>query len=356
VGRSSGARARLPGRAICGRVQFHDRGEIWRTPDGLQWERAPDEGLGRGAKSVVFPSIVFQDKLYGVRIIAGTLNDIRGLDVYRTGDGATWEKVVSEGFGVGPERNATGFLSELKGDIFLCASTYDPRVLWPNRPTERRAPHGFQLWRSSDGLQWKQVGEDGFAADSTCAVSALDVIGDSAGGMLQPDPHFRLSMGTCRPDAPTVLQRLLSPSARDCLASALQQPFCNPTVRHKPATADTAEDDSTCARDGRPAVPEQAAKALIERMKSDAAFHDEVMAVAESTAPRVHQRRRLRGHGASDRATRRGLRRVAGAPPRSHPVGGPGSVSPAVTAGRAQTAWQARPADTTAVRTAPGRP
>ena len=155
-------------------------GEIWRTADGLQWERAPDKGLGRGAKSVIFPSIVFQDMLYAVRIIAGTLNDIRGLDVYRTGDGATWKKVVSNGFGVGPERNATGFLSEFKGDIFLCASTYDPRVLLPGRPMERRAPHGFQLWRSSDGLKWKQVGEDGFGGDSTYAVMALDVIGDSA--------------------------------------------------------------------------------------------------------------------------------------------------------------------------------
>jgi len=155
-------------------------GEIWRTADGLQWERAPDKGLGRGAKSVIFPNVVFQDRLYAVRIIAGTLNDIRGLDVYRTGDGATWEKVVSEGFGVGPERNATGFLNEFNGDIFLTASTYDPRVLLPGRPTERRAPHGFQLWRSSDGLKWKQVGEDGFGGDSTYAVMALDVIGDSA--------------------------------------------------------------------------------------------------------------------------------------------------------------------------------
>ncbi len=155
-------------------------GEIWRTADGLQWERAPDKGLGRGRKSVIYPTIVFQDKIYTVRIIAGTLNDIRGLDVYRSGDGDTWEKVVSDGFGVGPERNAVGFLSELDGDIFLCASTYDPRVLLPGRPTERRAPQGFQLYRSSDGLKWTQVGEDGFGADSAFMVSALDVIGDTA--------------------------------------------------------------------------------------------------------------------------------------------------------------------------------
>jgi hypothetical protein len=155
-------------------------GETWRTADGLQWERAPDKGLGRGAKSIVFPSAVFQDRLYAVRFIAGMLNDIRGLDVYRTADGDTWEKVVSNGFGVGPERNASGFLSVFQDALYLSASTYDPRVLLPGRPSERLAPRGFQLYRSSDGVHWDQVGEDGFGADSTFSAGAVDVFGGAA--------------------------------------------------------------------------------------------------------------------------------------------------------------------------------
>jgi hypothetical protein len=155
-------------------------GETWRTADGLQWERAPDKGLGRGAKSVVFPSAVFEDRLYAVRFTAGTLDDIRGLDVYRTADGDTWEKVVSNGFGVGHERNATGLLSVFQGAIYLSASTYDPRVLLPGKPSERLAPRGFQLYRSSDGVHWDQVGEDGFGADSAFSAGAVDTFGDTA--------------------------------------------------------------------------------------------------------------------------------------------------------------------------------
>jgi hypothetical protein len=155
-------------------------GETWRTADGLQWERAPDKGLGGGAKSVVYPSAVFEDRLYAVRIIAGTLEDIRGLDVYRTADGDTWDKVVSNGFGVGPERNATGFLSVFQGAIYLSAGTYDPRVLLPGRPSERLAPRGFQLYRSSDGVHWDQVGEDGFGTDSAFSAGAVDTFGGTA--------------------------------------------------------------------------------------------------------------------------------------------------------------------------------
>ncbi len=163
-----------------GVVNAEKGGEIWRTADGLVWERAPAKGIARGAHVVIYPSITFQDKLYTVRIVAGTVDDITGLDVCRTSDGATWEKVVSDGFGAGGEQNALGFLAAFKGDLYLCASTYDPRLLWPTKPAERRPPQGFQVWRSSDGKTWSQVGEDGFGADTTFMVTALVDIGGDA--------------------------------------------------------------------------------------------------------------------------------------------------------------------------------
>lgn len=152
-------------------------GEIWRTADGLKWERVADEGLTRSTTKHISPDIVYQDHLYAFATAGGTIDNILGFDLFRTTDGTTWEQVVDDGFSVGKERNVHGDLVEFKGRLYLTSNTMDPRVLMPTNPTERLAPRGFQLRVSDDGKTWKQIGEDGFGLASSI-MAGMDVIGD----------------------------------------------------------------------------------------------------------------------------------------------------------------------------------
>lgn len=148
-------------------------GEIWRTADGLEWERVADEGLGKSANIDFSPGLVYHDQLYMVSATTGGLDKLKGFDIFRTSDGQTWEKVVSDGFNVGPERNIVGWLTEFKGELYLTGQTMDPRILIPTQPSERIPPKGFQLYKSSDGANWTQVGKDGFGADSSYTANMM---------------------------------------------------------------------------------------------------------------------------------------------------------------------------------------
>ena len=154
-------------------------GEIWRTADGLEWERVADEGLGKSANIDFTPGLVYHDQLYMVSATTSGLDKLKGFDLFRTSDGKTWEKVVSAGFNVGLERNIVGWLTEFKGELYLTGQTMDPRILIPTQPSERIPPKGFQLYKSSDGANWTQVGKDGFGADSSYTANMM-VLGGSA--------------------------------------------------------------------------------------------------------------------------------------------------------------------------------
>ncbi len=153
-------------------------GEIWRTADGLEWERVADKGLTRSTTILLHPDIVYQDQLYAFGTAGGTIDNLLGFDLFRTSDGTTWEQVVDDGFSVGKERNVHGDLVEFKGRLYLTSNTMDPRVLMPTNPSERLAPRGFQLRVSDDGKTWKQIGEDGFGLASSI-MAGMDVIGDT---------------------------------------------------------------------------------------------------------------------------------------------------------------------------------
>jgi hypothetical protein len=165
------------GKLYVGAANLAEGGEIWRTVDGLEWERVAAKGLERSGNVLLLPSLVFQDQLYVVGWGRGP--DVGGIEVYRTSDGTTYEKVVSDGFGLGGERNILGTLAEYKGELYLTTNTWDPRNLSPDQPSDRLAPRGFQLYKSSDGKQWTQVGKDGFGADSSI-MAYVAVFGEDA--------------------------------------------------------------------------------------------------------------------------------------------------------------------------------
>ncbi|MCL5735029.1 MAG: zinc-ribbon domain-containing protein [Actinobacteria bacterium] len=153
-------------------------GEIWRSPDGLSWERVAEKGLTRSNTIVLSPDIVYGNQLYAFGTAGGTLDNLPGFDLFRSSDGKRWEQVVDDGFGLGKERNVQGDLVEFKGRLYLTSSNMDPRLLNPANPTERYSPKGFQLRSSEDGKTWMQVGQDGFGA-STSFMAGMDVKGDT---------------------------------------------------------------------------------------------------------------------------------------------------------------------------------
>ncbi len=118
-------------------------GEIWRTPDGLTWERVADGGLTRSTNIVLNPDIVYENQLYAFGIAGGTLDNLLGFDLFRTTDGVNWEQVVEDGFGVGQERNVSGHLQEFKGRLYVATSNADPRLLVPGELSERHPPYPF---------------------------------------------------------------------------------------------------------------------------------------------------------------------------------------------------------------------
>jgi hypothetical protein len=154
-------------------------GEIWRTADGLEWERVADKGLGRANSASLDPDLVYQDRLYAFGYGGGTLDQIAAFELFRSKDGTSWERVVENGFDVGKERNVQGDLVEFKGRLYLTSSNMDPRVLVPGNTMERLAPKGFQLRVSDDGSTWTQVGKDGFGIDSSL-IAGTNVFDDAA--------------------------------------------------------------------------------------------------------------------------------------------------------------------------------
>jgi hypothetical protein len=169
----------LDGKLYIGTSNPASGGEIWRTGDGLRWERVADDGLERSSNTSLTPFVVFNGQLYAVGISSGSLDKLKGLEIYRSVDGSSWQKVVSDGFSQGKERNVSGALQVFKGRLYLTADTMDPRLLMPGHPGERMAPRGFQLWVSDDGENWQQTGKDGFGLASTLYAS-MNVIGSAA--------------------------------------------------------------------------------------------------------------------------------------------------------------------------------
>ena len=117
--------------------------EIWRTPDGENWEAVVTDAFGATDTDNYGLSgpAVFDGYLY-----VGTSNAITGGQVYRTQDGLTWTKVVGDGFG---DVNNGKVASLIHFEGLLCAVT-------DNYTT------GMEVWCSANGLEWEQVNLDGF--------------------------------------------------------------------------------------------------------------------------------------------------------------------------------------------------
>lgn len=154
----------MDGKLYIGVTNATTGGEIWRTSDGLSWERAAYQGLGVAHRSSLYPWLVYQGQLY----VVGSHSAYQsGLDVLRSSNGTDWEQVVADGFGAGEHRNMGGDLVEFQGRLYMATANEDPRLLAPGSSAERFAPQGFQLWASDNGSDWTQVGQDGFGRETS---------------------------------------------------------------------------------------------------------------------------------------------------------------------------------------------
>jgi hypothetical protein len=119
---------------------------------------------------------VFGDRLYVEATHRLSTSQFGGVDLFRSRDGKTFERVVRDGFGAKPDENVGGELATFRNRLYLALSNMDPRVLTPGSPDERFEPKGFELWSSPDGRVWKQVAAPGLGnhANFTAYVGLID--------------------------------------------------------------------------------------------------------------------------------------------------------------------------------------
>ena len=147
---------------------FHPT-RIWRTVDGINWEVTKNDGFGYlnplPEDAVYFDSpgafAIFRDYLYlGLATLRfdtidweNPANNTSPAQIWRTKDGYHWEPVVQDGFGDWHNEKLETMVT-YQGQLYAFTMALD----WVNGSYEE----GMQAWRSTDGLHWNQINENGF--------------------------------------------------------------------------------------------------------------------------------------------------------------------------------------------------
>lgn len=123
------------------------KGQVWESSDGINFTQNMGVGYGFSVPSniVVACLQVFDDTLY-----ASTTNKILGGQMYRSGDGTTWQPVTADAFGKGAAAEELHNMDTAFGYI------------WVTAYTDTAISNGCPIWRSSDGLNFVQSNTDGF--------------------------------------------------------------------------------------------------------------------------------------------------------------------------------------------------
>jgi hypothetical protein len=95
--------------------------QVWRSQDGLTWERVLDfgdgaqfDGLNDPANNGISAMKVNLNYLY-----AGTANSVTGGEVWRSVDGVTWDQFGSDGFGSSSYTEVAA-MESFMGLIYFC--------------------------------------------------------------------------------------------------------------------------------------------------------------------------------------------------------------------------------------------
>lgn len=132
-------------------------GQIWRSNDGASWNQIISDGFGDQTNGEIFRFAEFEDNIYAS---TSSFTTTHGAELWRsdTGDEIDWTRVVTNGFN--GDMNNSSIISLEVYSKTLFAGTYNEKT-------------GGEVWRSSDGLSWKQVNTDGFDTATNQAISAL---------------------------------------------------------------------------------------------------------------------------------------------------------------------------------------
>lgn len=119
-------------------------GQIWRSSNGLTWEKVEDNGFDDPGNEGINIFGVFNNQLYV------TIQGSGGVEIWRssTGDNGSWTRVVENG-----GSDNLSFITDL---IEFNGKFY---AMVENNETPRT---GCQVWETSDGTTWTAVVDDGF--------------------------------------------------------------------------------------------------------------------------------------------------------------------------------------------------
>ncbi len=139
-------------------------GEIWRSSDGETWEETMSGGFGDRYNGEVMTLAPFDDYLYAA---TWSYTTTHGAEIWRsaTGDTNDWTRVVTNGFGSAANQTVLSLVSV--GD-YLYASTY-------NYDGTAGVTHGGEIWRTGDGEHWQKVVSGGFGDTNNYAILGMSV-------------------------------------------------------------------------------------------------------------------------------------------------------------------------------------
>ncbi len=164
--------------------------QVLRYTGGTEWETVLDGGLNNTDNTGLRTMIVWDDPDddpdKGPAIYGTTMNEVDGLEVWRTFDGDDWEAVVG---GDAPYPN--GFDAGRENDSGRGMAIFNAQgKQWLYLGTHRRK--GAEIWRTDDGITWEKVADASSLGLSkrTVAMATMCVFQDD------PDKTPALFIGT----------------------------------------------------------------------------------------------------------------------------------------------------------------
>lgn len=178
--------------------------QVWRTSNGTNWTKFNTDGFGDPNYSGAPASIVYKGLLY---YGAGNWTNNDGAQLWRT-DGTAWTQIVSDGFG-DPANRSFSSMAVFKDTLYACLSNdTSTRVYRSENGTDwtssiesgLNSPNnnggcvlqpigdalyivlsneadGIDTWKTQDGKNWIQIGQDGFGDNNNIHLQPSAAIG-----------------------------------------------------------------------------------------------------------------------------------------------------------------------------------
>ncbi len=124
--------------------------EIFRSPDGLIWEKIIDDGFGDMHNLWAYPFAVFNGELY-----VALRNNADGVEIWRTNNGLDWEQANINGM--------ADDMYQTHRDMIRQLMVYNGYLYATIRNDFNTAIQDcwLEVWRSQNGTDWAQIGGNG---------------------------------------------------------------------------------------------------------------------------------------------------------------------------------------------------